>query len=113
LPGLVARRATARLREFRPADAALNGIYTVRSSDGGGLTRVTSNPGGDDLPGDYAPNGRRLVFARSDPAGNPVALYTVREDGRDLRQITPAGTRLGGSDGDWSPRGNEIEPGWV
>jgi Tol biopolymer transport system component len=39
----------------------------------------------------------------------PVALYTVKLDGSDLRQLTPSemGTRLD-STGSWSPQGNEI-----
>ena len=31
---------------FGELDSSRNGIYTIRSSDGGGLTRMTSNPGG-------------------------------------------------------------------
>jgi Tol biopolymer transport system component len=41
------------------------GIYTVRSADGGGLQRVTTAPKGQsDLPGDFSPDGSRLVFDR-------------------------------------------------
>jgi Tol biopolymer transport system component len=46
-------------------DPSRNGIYTIRSSDGGGLTRITSHPGGDDNPGDDSPDGKRMVFVRS------------------------------------------------
>jgi TolB protein len=92
-----------------PTDPSLNGIYTIRSSDGGDLTRMTSNSGGDDLPGDYSPNGKRLVFARGDHPTDPDGLYTVKVDGTGLRQITPTGTILGpDSGGNWSPQGNEI-----
>ena len=38
---------------FGVTDPSRNGIYTIRASDGRGLSRVTSNPGGDDIPGDY------------------------------------------------------------
>jgi Tol biopolymer transport system component len=92
-----------------PTDPGLNGIYTIRSSDGGGLERMTANPGGDDLPGDYSPNGKRLVFARFGHPTDPDGLYTVKVDGTALRQITPAGTILGpDSGGNWSPQGNRI-----
>ena len=39
------------------ADASRNGIYTVRSSDGGGLVRLTKAPGPADFVGDYSPDG--------------------------------------------------------
>lgn len=92
---------------FGEPDPARNGIYTIRSSDGGGLTRMTSNPGGEDMPGDYSPNGKRLVFARFDENENPVGLHVVKTNGRSLRRITPPGTILS-SPGDWSPQGNVI-----
>ena len=92
-----------------PTDPSRNGIYTIRSSDGGGLTRMTSNPGGADLPGDYSPNGRRLVFGRFDHQSDPDGLYIVKLNGTGLRQITPTGTILGpDSGGSWSPQGNKI-----
>jgi TolB protein len=93
---------------FGETDPSLTGIYTVRSSDGSGLTHVTSNPGGDDIPGDHSPNGKRLVFGRVGPPTDPAALglYVVRLGDNRLRQIVPAG--LLSSFGDWSPQGNEI-----
>jgi Tol biopolymer transport system component len=96
-----------------PADLSRSGIYSIRSSDGGGLTRITSNPGGHDIPGDYSPDGKRLVFSRfvdcaSGPC-NPVALFVVNVDGTGLKRITPTGTLVtDGVGGNWSPQGNEI-----
>jgi len=87
-------------------DPSLSGIYTVRSSDGGGLTRVTSNPGGDDVPGDYSPDGKRLLFYRVGPDGSE-ALYTVLVNGGGLRKITPT-TLIGFELGSWSPQGDQI-----
>lgn len=92
---------------FGRIDPSRNGIYTIRSSDGGGLSRMTSNPGGDDIPGDYSPEGKRLVFGRSDQNFEPVGLFVVNVNGTGLRQITPPGM-LVLSAGDWSPQGNEI-----
>jgi Tol biopolymer transport system component len=90
----------------QPADPSRNGIYSIRSSDGGGLERITSNPGGSDSPSDYSPNGKRLVFGRSDQNGDPGGLFVVNVNGTGLKQIMPAGTLGGG--GNWSPQGNEI-----
>ena len=39
-------------------DPSLNGIYSVRASDGGDMTRITSNPGGEDTPASIHPTGR-------------------------------------------------------
>jgi Tol biopolymer transport system component len=97
------RLACEGLSESNPA---LNGVYTVRSSDGGDLQRVTSNPGGDDCPSDYSPYGNRIVFTRANET--TYALYTVRPDGTGLRQISPAGLNFNFCNGSWSPQGNEI-----
>jgi Tol biopolymer transport system component len=81
----------------------VSGIYTVRSSDGGGLTKVLSC---DQCgPSDYSPDGRRLVIG----LGDPLELFVVRLDGRGLRQITPTGTLPDGDiAGHWSPSGDHI-----
>ena len=53
-------------------DASRNGIYTVRSSDGGELVRLTETPEGlADFVGDYSPDGTVFLFKRTtdeDPA---------------------------------------------
>jgi TolB protein len=90
-----------------PVDATRGGIYSIRSTDGGGLTRITSSQDGHDNPGDYSPNGKQLVFARSDQNGDPVALYVAMTNGGGVRQVTPTGT-LFSSPGNWSPQRNEI-----
>src|SRR5512133_641916 len=86
---------------FGLTDPSLNGIYTVRSSDGGDLRRVTSNPGGDDCPSDYSPSGNRIVFTRA--SDTVYALFTVKLDGSGLRQITPPGMDFNFCNGNWSP----------
>jgi len=91
---------------FGQTDGSLNGVYTVRSSDGGGLQRVTSDPNGDDCPSDYAPDGKRLVVTRANDTS--YELDTVKLDGSGLKQIAPAGTNFDFCSGRWSPQGNEI-----
>ena len=94
---------------FGNTDESVNGIYTIRSSDGGGLERVTADPGGEDCAGDYSPNGKRLVLLRSNET--TFALFTIKLDGSGLRQITPDGSDqffINFDCGSWSPQGNEI-----
>lgn len=93
---------------FGLTDPNRTGIWTIRSSDGGGLTQITSNPEGDDIPGDFSPDGERLVFVRTDPNGQ-VGIFVVELNGNGPQQITPAEMIVdqffGGS---WSPSGNKI-----
>jgi len=84
-----------------------DGVYTMRSADGGEVRKVTSGAD-DDCPGDYSPNGKRLVFLRASFDAGPLALDTVKLDGSDLRRLTPAGMNLDFSCGSWSSQGNEI-----
>jgi Tol biopolymer transport system component len=91
---------------FGQTDGSLNGVYTVRSSDGGGLQRVTSDPNGDDCPSDYSPDGKRLAITRANDTS--FEIDTVKLDGSGLKHITPAGTDFDFCSGSWSPQGNRI-----
>jgi Tol biopolymer transport system component len=92
------------------SDSSVNGIYTIRSSDGGGLTRITNAEGARDIPIDYSPDGSQIVFGRVDPQDHHCttrsALYVVNLDGSGLHRITPWG--FCDDDGSWSPDGTEI-----
>ena len=90
-------------------DPSRNGIYSVRASDGGDLTRITSNPDGEDLPGDYSPDGTRLVLIRSQE-DRAVGYFVANVDGSGLRQLTPPDMLLddSGFAGRWSPDGSDI-----
>jgi len=89
-------------------DPQRTGIYTI-SSAGGDLVRLTSNPGGDDNPIDYSPDGRRILFARTDPARAAhanQAFFVANIDGSGVSRITPWG--FADDDGGWSPDGTRI-----
>ncbi len=88
---------------------SLNGIYSVRASDGGGLQRITSNADGWDTPGDYSPEGERLVFSRW-VDDEPVGFFVSELDGSGLVQISPLDLVVddAGSAGSWSPDGDQI-----
>ena len=105
-------------------DHSLDGIYTIRASDGAVLKRLTVNPypptgnfGGGDIPGDYSPDGSQFVFMRAKPGAGPVpdrnqrgALFVENTDGTGLHQITPYGLANSHDNAteSWSPDGSEI-----
>jgi Tol biopolymer transport system component len=106
--------------EDRPST---NGIYTLRSTDGGDLVRVTSAPEGlADLPVGYSPDGSRILFLRNDSNGNWGDLFVVKPDGSGMVRLNPPDLKAAGSnfDGDfgfdsccgpaadWSPDGARI-----
>jgi Tol biopolymer transport system component len=98
------------LEGFNEHRRGVDGIYTVRASDGGELVRLTHNPygSGDDTPL-YSPDGGRVVFMREGPGTSPEgagALFVMHSDGSALRRITPWGfVFLGYS---WAPDGRWI-----
>jgi Tol biopolymer transport system component len=86
-------------------DPALNGVYTIRSSDGGGMRRITDFLS---FPADYSPDGKWLVIQWWDE--NEIAhLSVVRLDGTGLKQITPPDFSVNPGIGvSWSPDGTKI-----
>src|SRR5439155_838363 len=88
-------------------DGSQNGIHTIRSSDGGGLTQITSNPGGDDAPGSWSANGKRIVFQRFGP-DSYEGVFVVNVNGTGLKRILPPTVSANCCTFSWSPQGNEI-----
>ena len=87
-------------------DPALDGIYTVRASDGGGLRQLVQGPVS---PPRYSPDGTRLSFFDTKEGVSPTgsgALFVMRTDDTDLRRITPWGYAF--DDHSWSPDGTWI-----
>jgi WD40 repeat protein len=84
----------------------LDGIYSVRASDGGGLIRIL---GGPVSPPRYSPDGTRLTFFDTKEGVSPSgsgALFVMRADGTDPVRITPWGYAF--PDHAWSPDGSWI-----
>ena len=81
-------------------------LYVVRS-DGSETTRVASVDNAPSVnymrPPAWSPTGQLLAFAIN--GGEGRAIYTVRPDGTDLRQVVVG---LGASQVSWSPDGSEI-----
>ena len=91
---------------FDGTDVSRNGIYTVSSSDGGDLVRLTTAPDGvHDIPTDYSPDGEQIVFTRQRLADeSDTTLMIVNVDGSGARALSDR--RLG--PGRWSPDGKTI-----
>ena len=86
-----------------------SGVYTVSSTDGQDLERLTANPyGGADFPGDFSPDGDRYAFTRENPQGRngTFALFVVDTDGSGLTRLTP--WKLNADGASWSPDGERI-----
>jgi dipeptidyl aminopeptidase/acylaminoacyl peptidase len=82
-----------------PPKETLTGIYTVRSSDGGGLTRLTTSPSGynDSAPA-YSPDGSRFAFVRATNGDNGTgAVFVENVNGTGLHQITAYGIPMTGN----------------
>ena len=98
------------LEGFNEQEPGHNGIYIVRSSDGGGLRRVVASPrGGSDGDPVFSPDGTHIAFFGTKPGVSPPgagALFTVNLDGTGLRRITPWGGAF--MDQEWSPDGSWI-----
>lgn len=84
----------------------LDGIYSVRTSDGGGLIRLLEGPVS---PPRYSPDGSRLSFFDTQEGVSPTgsgALFVMAADGADPVRITPWGYAF--DDHEWSPDGRWI-----
>ncbi len=89
---------------------AQQGIYVSRP-DGTHLRRITVLPpdAGFDAAARFSPDGHTLVFTRyrdDGRGGEESALFTIRLDGRQERQVTPFNLHAG--DATWSPDGRTL-----
>jgi Tol biopolymer transport system component len=90
---------------FGVDDPKLNGIYSIRASDGGGLRRITSASNGDVIAADFSPDGAQLLFLRQKDDASSV-LFATDLDGSHVRRISPPDLYVDG--GAWSPDGQTI-----
>jgi Tol biopolymer transport system component len=89
-------------------DPTRNGIYTIRSSDGAGLTLIKSCPPACTGVGDYSPDGKRLALVGPDQ-NDQVRIFTIKLNGSGFTPITPAGMSLNDENSpSWSLQGDQI-----
>jgi Tol biopolymer transport system component len=95
-------------------DPSINGLYTVRASDGRKLTRVTTSPDTySDFTFGYSPDGSRILFNRVSDFF-PHVLYSVNPDGTGLLRLSPPDLSVVDNESydvisaDWSPDGSQV-----
>jgi WD40 repeat protein len=94
--------------ETRPHRAS--GIFTVDSTDGQDLERLTANPfGSSDLTGDFSPDGSRYAFIRLNDGRKhgTSALFVVNADGTGVTRLT-RWTMDACCSVSWSPDGERL-----
>ena len=90
-----------------PGQPAVHGIF-VAGKDGSGAHQLTTSLTGKDAydtESKWSPDGTHIAFTRVKDT-KAAAIFTVRTDGSDLRQITPY--KLDAASPDWSPDGTKI-----
>lgn len=90
-----------------PGQPAVHGIF-VAGRAGGGTRRLTTSLAGKDAydtESQWSPDGTRIAFARVKNQ-RQAAIFTIKVDGTDLRQVTPY--KLDAASPDWSPDGTKI-----
>ena len=85
-------------------DDSVNGIYSVRASDGGDLRRITTAPGTDPIPQDVSPDGAEVLFISEEDSD---ALFIANTASGAVRALDLQGL-LSVASGSWSPDGQWI-----
>ena len=90
-----------------PGQPAVHGIF-VANRDGSGAHRLTTALAGKDAydtESQWSPDGTRVAFTRV-KSPKEAAIFTIKTDGTDLKQLTPY--KLDAASPDWSPDGARI-----
>jgi WD40 repeat protein len=100
-----------------PGNIPPSGIFSVRSSDGGGLIRLSDAGTRFDYPVASSPDGSKLLFFRPDAENEtsdsaPQDLFVVGANGSGLTRLTPPGKTtavvFSYDSVSWSPNGTQV-----
>ena len=95
------------LQLWDDTDHSRDGIYRVRSDDGGGLKRLTDADIADS-PADYAPDGSQLIVFHESSIKSVGTLSILDLETGQLRPLSPAGMQVGWGTARYSPDGTTI-----
>ncbi len=100
---------------WNDTDTSRNGIFLTNADDGSGATRLTTNGGGgNDIPGDFAPDGRRIAFVRGSAGQELGTLWVADVDTGAAVQVIPDPVGISASwspDGEWLLAARALVPG--
>jgi Tol biopolymer transport system component len=92
------------LEGFNDADPSKNGIFLANASNGSDVVRLTTNgAGGNDIPGDFSPDGRELSYLHGFTKGMGQ-LWVVDVANGAKRRVVATPVDLGATwstDGEW------------
>lgn len=95
------------LQLWDDTDHTRDGLYTVRTADGGGLTRLTrAEPA--DIAGDYSPDGTKLIVFRESTVQSVGTLSILDLKSGQLTMLSPEGMEVGFGTVRYAPDGKTI-----
>jgi Tol biopolymer transport system component len=98
---------TLALQLWDDTDHTRDGIYTVRTADGGGLQRLTHAQIAD-IPADYSPDGTKLIVFRDNAVQSVGTLSILDLRSGQLKPLWPKGMEAGFGTVRYAPDGKTI-----
>ena len=90
---------------FNDSDPSIAGVFLTAADDGSDPQRLTTNgQGGNDVPGDWSPDGRQVAFVRALAGQENGTIWVADVATGAARQVIPNVVGLGvswSSDGQW------------
>jgi Tol biopolymer transport system component len=91
---------------FNDQEPSVSGVFLVDSTDGSNPVRLTTNGiGGNDVPGDFSPDGKHVSFVRGIAGQERGTIWVADIEGGAARQVSTREVGLGTA---WSPAGDWI-----